>query len=309
MCLVSIIIPTFNRAPDLLKRSILSVLNQSYENFEIIVIDDNYNDEFSVQISKALDNFNDERINYVKNKENIGGAKSRNKGIKMAKGKYVSFLDDDDFYLKDKLEKQVQFLESNKFNFVISNLAILDTSFKIKDLRKFNWFKNHQFNNDELLVKHYKYHLTGTPTFMFEKEMIVNIDGFPNVEMGHEFHLVDNALKKNYKLGYMNDYFTIAVAHEGNRISTSNKRQKQLDNLLDFKLINNVELKTKDKRRILFRHYLAKTSDHLNQGKKNKAILSSLNAFINHPPAFVYEILKLIAIKINNKGVNSNENK
>lgn len=66
----------------------------------------------------------------------------------------------------------------------------------------------------------------------------------------------------------MNDYFTIAVAHEGNRISTSNKRQKQLDNLLDFKLINNVELKTKDKRRILFRHYLAKTSDHLNQGKK-----------------------------------------
>src|SRR5699024_6469077 len=139
--------------------------------------------------------------------------------------------------------------------------------------------------------------------------MIVNIDGFPNVEMGHEFHLVDNALKKNYKLGYMNDYFTIAVAHEGNRISTSNKRQKQLDNLLDFKLINNVELKNTDKRRILFRHYLEKTSNHLNQEKKNKGYLSSINAYINHSPTYVYDILKLITIKINNKGVNSNENK
>ncbi|MBO1238751.1 glycosyltransferase, partial [Staphylococcus nepalensis] len=224
-------------------------------------------------------------------------------GIKMANGKYISFLDDDDFYLKDKLEKQVHFLESNKFNFVISNLAILDASFKIKDLRKFNWLTNYKFNNKELLVKHYKYHLTGTPTFMFEKEMLTDIGGFPNVEMGHEFHLVDNALKKNYKLGYINNYFTIAVAHEGNRISTSNKRQEQLDNLLNFKLNNNIELKASDKKRVLFRHYLAKTSDHLNQGRKNKAIQSSLKALANHPPAFAYEVLKVIAIKINNKGV------
>ncbi|MBO1238814.1 glycosyltransferase, partial [Staphylococcus nepalensis] len=77
MCLVSIIIPTFNRTPELLRRSILSVLNQSYEIFEIIVIDDNYNNEFSIQIRKTLDDLKDERINYVKNKENIGGAKSR----------------------------------------------------------------------------------------------------------------------------------------------------------------------------------------------------------------------------------------
>ena len=281
MSLVSVIIPTFNRKPELLERSILSILNQSYKKFEILIIDDNYNDEYSYQISNSVQTFHDERIIYVKNKKNIGGAESRNKGIEIANGKYISFLDDDDFYLKDKLEKQVEFLENSRFDFVISNLAILDTSYKIKDLRTFNWFKNNRFINEELLVEHYKYHLTGTPTFMFRKEMLIVIGGFPNVEMGHEFHLVDNALKRNYKLGYMNEYFTIAIAHEGNRISTSDKRQKQLDNLLNYKLENISKLKIKDKKRILFRHYLAKTSDHLNHGRKTKAIQSSLKAFFN----------------------------
>ncbi|ASE57936.1 glycosyltransferase family 2 protein [Staphylococcus saprophyticus] len=302
MCLVSIIIPTFNREPELLKRSILSILYQSYKNFEILIIDDNYDIEYSNKIYYTIQKFNDERIIYVKNKNNIGGAKSRNKGIEIAKGKYISFLDDDDFYLKDKLEKQIDFLENNSFDFVISNLAILDTSYKVKDLRTFNWFKNNKYSNEELLVKHYKYHLTGTPTFMFKTNMIKDIGGFPNVEMGHEFHLVDIALRKNFKLGYMNEYFTIAIAHEGNRISTSNKRQKQLDNLLDYKFESELDLKTKDKKRILFRHYLAQTSDHLNQGRKIKAIKSAVDAFFNYPPAFIYETFKLVNIKINNKG-------
>lgn len=302
MCLVSIIIPTFSREPELLKRSILSILYQSYKNFEILIIDDNYDIEYSNKIYYTIQKFDDERIIYVKNKNNIGGAKSRNKGIEIAKGKYISFLDDDDFYLKDKLEKQIDFLENNSFDFVISNLAILDTSYKVKDLRTFNWFKNNKYSNEELLVKHYKYHLTGTPTFMFKTNMIKDIGGFPNVEMGHEFHLVDIALRKNFKLGYMNEYFTIAIAHEGNRISTSNKRQKQLDNLLDYKFESELDLKTKDKKRILFRHYLAQTSDHLNQGRKIKAIKSAVDAFFNYPPAFIYETFKLVNIKINNKG-------
>ncbi|MBN6204697.1 glycosyltransferase family 2 protein [Staphylococcus saprophyticus] len=302
MCLVSIIIPTFSREPELLKRSILSILYQSYKNFEILIIDDNYDIEYSNKIYYTIQKFNDERIIYVKNKNNIGGAKSRNKGIEIAKGKYISFLDDDDFYLKDKLEKQIDFLENNSFDFVISNLAILDTSYNVKDLRTFNWFKNNKYSNEELLVKHYKYHLTGTPTFMFKTNMIKDIGGFPNVEMGHEFHLVDIALRKNFKLGYMNEYFTIAIAHEGNRISTSNKRQKQLDNLLDYKFESELDLKTKDKKRILFRHYLAQTSDHLNQGRKIKAIKSAVDAFFNYPPAFIYETFKLVNIKINNKG-------
>lgn len=302
MCLVSIIIPTFNREPELLKRSILSILYQSYKNFEILIIDDNYDIEYSNKIYYTIQKFDDERIIYVKNKNNIGGAKSRNKGIEIAKGKYISFLDDDDFYLKDKLEKQIDFLENNSFDFVISNLAILDTSYKVKDLRTFNWFKNNKYSNEELLVKHYKYHLTGTPTFMFKTNMIKDIGGFPNVEMGHEFHLVDIALRKNFKLGYMNEYFTIAIAHEANRISTSNKRQKQLDNLLDYKFESELDLKTKDKKRILFRHYLAQTSDHLNQGRKIKAIKSAVDAFFNYPPAFIYETFKLVNIKINNKG-------
>ena len=60
-------------------------------------------------------------------------------------------------------------MKSRKVDFVISNLAIIDNKMKVKDIRKFNWFDRNQYNNKELLINHYKYHLTGTPTFMFKK--------------------------------------------------------------------------------------------------------------------------------------------
>ncbi|MDS3842651.1 glycosyltransferase family 2 protein, partial [Staphylococcus hominis] len=135
MKIVSIIIPTYNRDKKLIKRALVSVLKQTYQNFEIILVDDNINSDISNDVKKLVDELNDKRIKYIKNKQNIGGAKSRNKAIKIAKGDYITFLDDDDFYLKDKLKKQVDYLENNEFNFVISNLVIVNENYKIKDIR------------------------------------------------------------------------------------------------------------------------------------------------------------------------------
>jgi glycosyltransferase domain-containing protein len=115
---ISVIIPTYNR-PQLLKRAIESVLKQTYQNFEIIIIDGSPNDETEKIIKPYL---SDSRIRYfhepdvhtstVKDRANI--AKARNKAIKLAQGKYIAPLDDDDFwYDEKKLEKQIKFLEEN----------------------------------------------------------------------------------------------------------------------------------------------------------------------------------------------------
>lgn len=304
---VTVIIPTYNRQNKLIKRAVKSILIQTNQNFEILIIDDNKDAKTSENVKSLISSFNDKRIKYLKNEVNMGGAKSRNKGISHATGRYISFLDDDDFYLKDKLEKQVNFLDNSDFDFVISNLAIVDTQMNIKDLRTFGWFKNGCFTNQELITEHYKYHLTGTPTFMFKKELLTDVKGFPNVSMGHEFHLVDLALRKGYKLGYLDEYFTIAVAHEGNRISTSTKRQEQLQELLEYKLTKLKNLKLADKKRILYRHFLASTSNYLTQKQKKAAIITAIKAVYCKPVVFLYDVFKIIAIKINNKGVEMNE--
>jgi len=116
--LVSVVIPTYNR-PRLVKRAIESVLNQTYKNIEIIIIDGSPNDETNNILSPYLE---DSRIKYIHQKEIHRGtkedrrniAKARNTAIKIAKGKYIATLDDDDVWCDErKLEKQVKFLEEN----------------------------------------------------------------------------------------------------------------------------------------------------------------------------------------------------
>ena len=105
--LVSVIIPTYNRAK-LLSRAINSVLNQTYKNVEIIVVDDGSTDN----TEEVLKSFNDEKIKYIRHEKNKGASAARNTGIKVARGEYIAFLDDDDEWLKDKLKKQVETIKN-----------------------------------------------------------------------------------------------------------------------------------------------------------------------------------------------------
>lgn len=99
--LISVIIPTFNRA-DLIGKSISSVLNQTYKNFELIIVDDGSTDNtFSV-----VKGFEDQRIKYIK-QENSGACCARNNGINHSNGKYIAFHDSDDIWHDDKLQSQL----------------------------------------------------------------------------------------------------------------------------------------------------------------------------------------------------------
>jgi glycosyltransferase involved in cell wall biosynthesis len=102
---VSVIIPTHNRA-DFLRGALSSVLNQTYQNFEIIVVDDASSDDTASVVAA----FNDERIRFLQHEMNKGGSAARNTGILASKCDYVAFLDDDDEWLPDKLRKQMEIL-------------------------------------------------------------------------------------------------------------------------------------------------------------------------------------------------------
>lgn len=120
--LVSIITPSYNTGK-YIAETIESVLNQTYTNFEMIIIDDCSNDDTDKVVKKYL---KDKRIKYFKNDKNRGAAISRNKALKMAKGKWVAFLDSDDLWEKDKLEKQINFMKNNNYNFSYASYIEID---------------------------------------------------------------------------------------------------------------------------------------------------------------------------------------
>ncbi|SFM09183.1 glycosyltransferase family 2 protein [Halanaerobium salsuginis] len=116
--LVSIITPLYN-SEEFISETIESVLVQSYSNWEMIIVDDCSTDN-GVNIVKKYKE-NDNRIKLVQLKKNSGAAVARNTAIKVAKGRYISFLDSDDLWQPEKLEKQIQFMQENDYAFTYTN--------------------------------------------------------------------------------------------------------------------------------------------------------------------------------------------
>ena len=109
--LVSVIIPTYKRS-EKLTRAIESVLNQTYTNIELLVVNDNDpNDDYTIKLIERVKPYeNDKRFRLIMQDKHINGAVARNVGIKQAQGEYIAFLDDDDWWDKDKLSHQVSTL-------------------------------------------------------------------------------------------------------------------------------------------------------------------------------------------------------
>src|SRR5699024_11657271 len=97
--LVTCVITTYKREKSFLKRAIESVLNQTYSNIELLVMNDNHKDRYKNIVSELIDEFDKSNITHVYSGKNIGVQKQRNKAIELANGKYISYIDDDDFWL------------------------------------------------------------------------------------------------------------------------------------------------------------------------------------------------------------------
>lgn len=110
--LVSIIMPSYNTA-EYINDSVNSVIAQTYQNWELIIVDDCSTDN----TDEIVVFFSDSRIRYIKNEKNCGAAYSRNRALREAKGKWIAFLDSDDIWLPEKLEKQIDFMIRNNYHF------------------------------------------------------------------------------------------------------------------------------------------------------------------------------------------------
>ena len=131
MFLVSIIMPYYKKEL-YVSESVQSILNQSYTNFELILVNDDIeNKNFINKIS----NF-DQRIRLIHNDKNLGAGLSRNKAIVLSKGEYIAFCDSDDLWKKKKLELQLNFMKKFNLNFSFTSYDIIDENNKLIKIRK-----------------------------------------------------------------------------------------------------------------------------------------------------------------------------
>ena len=133
MSLVSIIMPYYKKET-FVKGSIVSLLNQTYQNFEIIIIDD----EVTKKSFEILDRIKvlDNRIRLVTNEKNIGAGLSRNKAIRISKGNYIAFCDCDDLWKESKLQVQLEFMKELNIDFSFTAYEIINENGKIIGSRK-----------------------------------------------------------------------------------------------------------------------------------------------------------------------------
>ena len=189
MDLVSVIIPYY-RKRNFVKETILSVINQSYDYLEILIIydDTNLNDlEFIKQISK-LDN----RIKIFNNNKRLGAGLSRNIGIEQSNGKYIAFIDADDTWVSDKLSDQISFMKKNDCQISHTSYFIIDEKKKIIGQRK----ARDLLSVNEVL----KSCDIGLSTVIIEKGVIVKTSAkFPQLTTKEDFVFWLTLLKKNYK--------------------------------------------------------------------------------------------------------------
>lgn len=125
MDLVSIIMPTYN-CGRFIAESINSVLSQTYTNWELLIVDDCSADN----TAEVVASFKDPRILYQRNEHNSGAAVTRNTALRLAKGKYIAFLDSDDLWMPEKLERQIAFMEKNGYAFSYTNYEEIDDTSK-----------------------------------------------------------------------------------------------------------------------------------------------------------------------------------
>lgn len=212
--LISVIIPTFGR-PAGLKAAIDSVLKQTYKPIEIIVVDDNAPDsKYRVETEAVMrEFFLVHEINYAQRSVNGGGALARNTGVEMAKGDLITFLDDDDEYLPEKIEKQVN-------QFVNQNIELSLCGMRAKNNgRPLKYIKGIPVGRN--LKEMTLYGNVLTPMIMVTRDLLNAVGGFTNTPRFQDHLLMLKLLKKTDKVGIIEEGLYIHNIHPFERISFS----------------------------------------------------------------------------------------
>ncbi|OAN61371.1 hypothetical protein A8B79_07885 [Balneola sp. EhC07] len=248
--LVSIITPVYN-GQDFLDRSIKSVLAQTYENWELLLIDDGSSDN-SVQIIKYY--LEDNRIKLLRNESNSGIPTTRNKGIENSTGEFIALLDQDDEWLPHKLEKQVnRFLEiDDSFGLIYSNVEVRTDQGILADQKKEIEPEVSIQSNLELMLSR---NLITSPTAMVKRKALEEVGLFDeSIRWGGDDYDLWIRIAHKYKFDYIDEVLCIRHEHQQN-YSADKKRMMFKTIELGEKYVEQFGLEPSLSRKLKSNHY------------------------------------------------------
>jgi alpha-1,3-rhamnosyltransferase len=222
--LVSIIIPSYNHSK-YITETIESILGQTYDNFELIVIDDGSQDN-SIEIIEKL-RLNNKFI-FIK-RENKGLCETLNEGINLSRGKYIAICASDDIYLKDKIKLQVDFLETNP-NYALCYGKII--SFDNDGNQKF--INSKKYKSGKLFLDLIKTNFVPAVTQMYRKDIFDNIGGFDKDLWIEDWDMLLR-ISYSYEIGFLDKYLAMYRNH-GENMSGGKNIRKMYEN--ELKILN-----------------------------------------------------------------------
>lgn len=285
MKLVSVVVATYKRDEEL-NRALVSLAEQSYTNMEIVLVDDNGNDAWNEKVAEIVaafrSRFPETNLQYIVNNPNQGSAKTRNIGIEAAKGDYITFLDDDDVYLPEKIQRQVTFMEESGSDYSVTDLDLLDENDRLTDRRTRSYIE--ETTPKALQRYHLLHHITGTDTMMFRKDYLMQIGGFAPIDVGDEYYLMQRAIEAGGKFGYLPGSDVKAYVHTGEGgLSSGEGKIKGENALYAYKKQYFGSISAKDRRYIRMRHYAVLAFAYLRSGKYVRCLKNCILAGLISP--------------------------
>ncbi len=211
--LISVVIPTYNRAYIIFK-SIESVLNQTYRNIELIIVDDGSTDD----TVKNLRNIKDKRLQIVQLEKNSGMCAARNAGTKVSKGKYIAIHDSDDIWDLEKLEKQYKFMKKTGCDLAFCQMRRINVNGKEQIV------PNKDITMDgDLYHKLLKGSFIPSITIMMKNELANKVEFDPEVRRFTDWDFALRVVKANYKISYLPEILATSYIQNDSSAVTENK--------------------------------------------------------------------------------------
>lgn len=288
--LVSVIVPTYKRA-DRLKKALCSITSQSYSNLEIVVVNDNIpGSDWDLSTTQALQEFCDSRLKVLHTSGQSGGGAARNFACRRASGEYLAFLDDDDEFLSDKVETQLNFMLERELDMSWQDVSWYDESGKLVEHRRLNHC--HDFSQQGLLRAHLLTPISPTSIYMLKKSLFDRTEGFGEVATGQDWWLMLRCIEAGARMGYMPEVHVHQYLHSGERLSLG--KNKVDGEVARHEVVRSYYplLSKKDVRYIEFRHNAVLAFAMKRSHRPSQAMLYAFRAMAASPVACFTEALK-----------------
>jgi glycosyltransferase involved in cell wall biosynthesis len=289
--IVSVILPTYGR-PDLLAKALASVNLQTYTNIELIVADDNRESSMRDE-TKALINQANLRcpVEVIFTDGQVGGGRARNIAARHANGAYLAFLDDDDEFMPEKIEKQLEFMQSSQLDMSYQDVIWYGPNGRIAEYRTLNHAKG--FDRRQLLTAHMMTPISPTSIYMLRRTLFEKVGGFGEVAVGQDWILMLRCIEAGAQIGYMPGAYVKQHLHAGERVSTGRAKIRGEHELYSLRKSYLEYLGWREKTYIRFRHHAVLAVAKWRSGYRVGACFSAITAIICSPRAAVREALKL----------------